>query len=123
MRQGRAVLIRPGGAHEAEDRVDDFLDDSVGHSHFDADFRQEAHFVFSAAVDFRLALLTAIAAYFGHGHARRASGGHGVEDGVQTARFEHCGDVFHWGFPFLFRGRVISAFPVYISLYLHTFNT
>ena len=67
-----ADLVGVGGLR---DRVDNFLDDRVRHGDLDADFRQEAHFVFRAAVDFRLALLAAVAADFRHGHARRAGGG------------------------------------------------
>ena len=105
-RQRSFVLLAGANAHHAfqvEDKIlpspillvlaacviasTDFLDDSVRDSHLDLlDFRQEAHFVFSAAIDFRLALLAAIAAHFSNGDARGAGGGHGVKDGVETAR-------------------------------------
>ena len=41
----------------------------VGHGHFDLQLGDEGDGVFRAAIDFLVALLAAIAAHFGHGHA------------------------------------------------------
>jgi hypothetical protein len=54
---------------------------------------------------------------------------HGVEHGIEAARFEDSGDVLHGGFPF-----VVALWPVqalagstasrmHILHFLHTFNT
>src|SRR5258705_1011761 len=62
------------------DGVDGLVDLVRGDSDLDLDLGQEAHRVFGAAIDFRMALLPAIAFDFRHRETMNANGGQGVTD-------------------------------------------
>src|SRR5215218_11033376 len=77
----------------------DGLDDLVGllarNSDFDLDLRQEIHGVFSAAIDFSMALLTPVSLDLGDGqpvHPRRSQS---VADLVELERLDDGHDDFH----------------------------
>src|SRR5690606_19066095 len=57
------------GARGAGQRLDHLIGPVARHADFDAEFRQEAHRVLGAAIDFLVALLPAVALHLGDGHA------------------------------------------------------
>jgi hypothetical protein len=69
---------------------------SAGHDDFDFDFRQEADGVFSAAVDFGVALLAAVAFDFGNRHALQAEVGQCGPHFLELEGFDHCSDELHF---------------------------
>src|SRR5262249_3897320 len=83
------------GASRVHDGVDDRLGLLWRGDDLELHFRQQFHFVLSAAIDFRLALLAAIAAHFGDGHAGAADALHGVQHLVELARLDDGSDQFH----------------------------
>src|SRR5258707_7222828 len=62
------------------DGVDGLVDLIRGHRDLDLDLGQEAHRVFSTAIDFRMALLPAISLDFRHRETVNANGGQSVAD-------------------------------------------
>jgi len=104
-----------GGRGDGVDR----LVDLVGcDRHFDLDFRQEAHRVFGAAINFRVALLTPVALDLGHGHPVHADPGQRVADLVELERLDDGHDDFHGFSPRLgppcarrVMGSLACAFP------------
>src|SRR5215212_9966547 len=77
----------------------DGLDDLVGllawNSDFDLDLRQEIHGVFSAAVDFSMALLTPVSLDLGDGQPVHPRRGESVSDLVELERLDDGHDDFH----------------------------
>src|SRR5262245_13735996 len=74
----------------------DGLVDLVGcDRHFDLDFRQEAHRIFGAAINFGVALLTPVTLDLGHGHPVHADPGKSVADLVELERLDDGHDDFH----------------------------
>src|SRR4051812_5679431 len=80
----------------------DGLDDLVGlrgwNRHLDLELGQEAHGVFGAAVDFRVALLTSVTLDLGDGHSVHANRSQSVADLVELERLDDGHDDFH-GYP------------------------
>ena len=87
------------GLCSAGDRFDGLVDLSRGDSHLDLDLGKEAHGVFSAAVDFRMALLAAISLDFCHREAVNADGGQGITDFFQLEWLDDGHNNFHGFFP------------------------
>src|SRR5215204_905233 len=81
----------------------DGLDDLVGllarNSDFDLDLRQEIHGVFSAAVDFSMALLTPVSLDLGDGQSVHPRRGESVSDLVELERLDDGHDDFHGSIP------------------------
>ena len=76
-----------------------FVDERRGDSDLDLDLGQETHRIFSAAVDFRMALLAAIALHFRHREAMNADGGQGIADFFQLEWLDDGHNNFHGFFP------------------------
>src|ERR1700755_1625214 len=62
------------------DGFDGLVDLVRGDCDLDLDLGQEAHRVFSTAINFRMALLTAVSLDFGHRQTMNADGGQGITD-------------------------------------------
>src|SRR3954464_5321427 len=77
------------------DGIDRFLDLVGRYRHFDLDLRQEAHGIFSAAINFRVALLTPISLDLRHGHSVHADRSQSVADLVELERLDDGHDDFH----------------------------
>ena len=65
----------------------------------DLEFRQEAHGVFGAAVDFRVALLTSVTLDLGDGHSVHANRSQSVADLVELERLDDGHDDLHGFLP------------------------
>ena len=77
---------------------------SAADGDLDLDLRQEAHGVFGAAIDFRMALLTPVALDFGDGQALDADGGERFAHLVELERLDDCHHDFHKVSPFAVAG-------------------
>src|SRR3954469_13019266 len=77
------------GARGRHDRLDDAVDEIRRDRHFDFQLWQEAHRVFSPAVDFRVPLLTPVAFDFGHREPVHADGGERVAHLVKLERLDY----------------------------------
>src|SRR5215813_1146680 len=66
---------------------------------FDLDLGQEAHRIFSPAVNFRMAFLPAIAFHFGHRETVNADGGQGVPDFFELEWLDNRHNNFHGSYP------------------------
>src|SRR5215470_4002318 len=74
----------------------DNLVDLVGiDGHFNLELWQEAHRIFSASVDFRVALLAPISLDFGDGHPVHPDAGQSVADLVELEGLDDGHDDFH----------------------------
>src|SRR5206468_3753758 len=60
------------GAGRTDDRLHRRVHLRIGQDDFNFDLRQKVHRVFAAAINLGVALLTAEAFHFGHGHAEQA---------------------------------------------------
>src|SRR5215813_8945176 len=87
-----ADLPRLGGGG---DRLDDLVGLVAGNRDLDLEFRQEAHGVFGAAVDFRVALLASVAFDLGDGHPVHANRSQSVADLVELEWLDDGHDDFH----------------------------
>src|SRR5215831_11747176 len=67
-----------------------------GHGDFEAEFRQEIHGVFGAAVDFRVPLLSPVAFDFCYRHAAHSKPCERLSDFVEFEWLDNCDDEFHW---------------------------
>src|SRR5690242_10692858 len=65
----------------------------------DLDLGQETHGVFSTAIDFRMALLSAIAFDFRHRETMNANGGQGVADFLELEWLDDRHNNFHGSYP------------------------
>src|SRR3954451_8046658 len=77
------------------DGIDRFLDLVGRDRHFDLDLRQEAHGIFSAAINFRVALLTPISLDLRHGHSVHADRSQSVADLVELEILDYRFYDFH----------------------------
>src|SRR3954463_2328045 len=77
------------------DGIDRFLDLVGRYRHFDLDLRQEAHGIFSAAINLRVALLTPVSLDLRHGHSVHADRSQSVADLVELERLDDGHDDFH----------------------------
>src|SRR3954470_24108634 len=87
------------GVGRRGDGVDGFVDLIGGDSDLDLDLGQEAHGIFGAAVDFRMALLSAISLDFRHRETVNANGGQGVTDFFQLEWLDNRHNNFHGSYP------------------------
>src|SRR5215470_6153745 len=67
-----------------------------GHGDFDAEFGQEIHGIFGAAVDFCVSLLSPVAFDFRYRYAAHSQCCERFSDFVKFERFDNCDDEFHW---------------------------
>src|SRR5262249_51891159 len=87
-----ADLAGLGGSY---DGVDDLVDLIGRHCRLDLDLGQEAHSVFGAAIDFGVALLTAVSLDLGDGHPEHPDRGQGVAPLVKFKRLDNSNDDLH----------------------------
>src|SRR5262249_21696782 len=87
------------GLGRGRDRFDRLVDLLGGDSDLDLDLGQEAHRIFSAAIDFRVALLPAISLDFRHRETVNANGGQGVPDFFQLEWLDDRHNNFHGSDP------------------------
>src|SRR5438105_56745 len=81
------------------DRVDGLVDLIGIDGDFDLDLGQEAHGVFGAAIDFRVAFLPAISLDFGHREPVNADGGQGITDFFELEWLDDRHNNFHGFIP------------------------
>src|SRR6202012_5043261 len=89
------------------DRFDGLVDLLGGDRDLDLDLGQEAHRVFSAAIDFRVALLSAVPFDFRHRETMNADGGQGVTDFLKLEWLDGRHNNFHGSYPRL--GPAVDA--------------
>src|SRR5882757_7127265 len=87
------------GFRSRGDGVDGFVDLIRGDSDLDLDLGQEAHRIFSAAVDFRMAFLPAISFDFRHRETMNANGGQGITDFFELEWLDDRHNNFHGSYP------------------------
>src|SRR3954462_8492534 len=93
-----AVADLPG-FRGGRDGVDGLVDLVGGDSDLDLDLGQEAHGIFGAALDFRMALLAAISLDFRHRETGNADGSQGVTDFVQLEWRKNRHNNLHGSYP------------------------
>src|SRR5579871_4433881 len=87
------------GFRRRRDGLDRLVDLLGGDSDFDLDLGQEAHRVFGAAIDFRMALLPAVSLDFRHRETVNANGGQGVTDFFELEWLDDRHNNFHGSYP------------------------
>src|ERR1700733_1955273 len=87
------------GFCSGRDCFNGFVDLIGGDSDFNLDLGQEAHRIFSAAIDFRVALLPAISLDFRHRETVNADGGQGVTDFFELEWLDDRHNNFHGSYP------------------------
>src|SRR3954466_13518655 len=87
------------GLGSGGDGVDGLVDLIRGNSDLDLDLGQEAHGVFGAAIDFRMAFLAAITFDFRHRETMNANGGQGVTDFFELEWLDDRHNNFHGSYP------------------------
>src|ERR1700761_2348375 len=87
------------GLGRRRDGVDGLVDLVRSDSDFDLDLGQEAHRVFSTAIDFRMALLSAISFDFRHRKTMNADGGQGITDFFELEWLDDRHNNFHRSYP------------------------
>src|SRR5262245_15735403 len=87
-----ADLTGLGGPY---DGVDDFADQIGRYGGLDLDLGQEADGVFGAAIDFGVALLTAVSLDLGNGHPEHSNRGQSVAHFVNFERLDDSHDNLH----------------------------
>src|SRR4051794_5733485 len=83
------------GFRSRRDGIDGLVDLVRGNSDLDLDLGQEAHRVFGAAIDFRVALLPAISLDFRHRETVNADGGQSVPDFFEFEWLDDRHNDFH----------------------------
>lgn len=71
------------------------LDQGIGQDDLDLDFREEINRIFTAAVNFRVALLAAKTLHLGDGQALRAHSGQRLFNFLEFERFDNGFNLFH----------------------------
>src|SRR6266481_3109523 len=97
-------------ARRQGERFDDFIGATACHHQFQLHFREQVDVVFLAAINFRVALLTAMATHFGNSHAVDSDGLKSLFDLVQFERLDDCLDFFHMSLSSLWVG-IAPALP------------
>src|SRR4051794_5890303 len=87
------------GFRSRGDGVGGLVDLVRGDSDFDLDLGQEAHRIFSAAIDFRMSLLPTVAFDFRHRETVNADGGQGVTDFFEFEWLDDRHNNFHVSYP------------------------
>src|SRR6201990_977438 len=93
-------------------RIDGLVDLVRIDGDFDLDLGQEAHGIFGAAIDFRMAFLAAVSLDFRHRQTVNANGGQGVTDFFEFEWLDDRHNNFHGSYPRLarpVRDRAIST--------------
>src|ERR1700726_3037637 len=93
------------GFRRRRDGVNGLVDLVRGDRDLDLDLGQEAHRVFSAAVNFGVALLPAISLDFRHRETVNANGGQGVTDFFELEWLDDRHNDFHGSYPRLGPGQ------------------
>src|SRR3569623_807984 len=75
--------------------LDGAIDLGIGDRDLDLDFGQETHGIFGAAIDFGVALLSAVPLHFRDRAAMNANGGQGIADLFQLERLDDSHLVLH----------------------------
>src|SRR5581483_10650563 len=91
------------------DGIDGLVDGFGSDGDFDLDLGQEAHRVFSAAVNFRMALLPAIPLDFRHRETVNANGGQGITDFFELEWLDDRHNNFHGSYPRLVPGTDVTG--------------
>src|SRR3954452_15900977 len=81
------------------DRIDGLVDLVRIDGNFDLDLGQEAHGVFGAAIDFRMAFLSAVSLHFCNRQTVNADGGQGVTDFFEFEWLDDRHNNFHGSYP------------------------
>src|ERR1700742_3512345 len=97
------------GFCRGRDRVDGLVDLIGGDRDLDLDLGQEAHRVFSAAIDFRVALLPPVSLDFRHRETVNANGGQGVADLFEFEWLDDRHNNFHESYPRLVPGHDVAG--------------
>src|SRR4051812_35930029 len=87
------------GLGRAGDGLDGLVDLVRGDGDLDLDLGQEAHRVFSTAIDFRMAFLPAVSLDFRHRETVNANGGQGVPDFFEFEWLNDRHNNFHGSYP------------------------
>src|SRR5437868_10982312 len=87
------------GLRSRRDGLDGLVDLARAYSDLDLDLGQETHCVFSAAIDFRMALLAAISLDFRHRETVNANGGQGITDFFELEWLDDRHNNFHGSYP------------------------
>src|ERR1700760_3017290 len=87
------------GLGRGGDRIDGLVDLLGRDRDLDLDLGQEAHRVFGAAIDFRVAFLPAVSLDFRHREPVNADGGQGVPDFFQLEWLDDRHNNFHGSYP------------------------
>src|SRR3984885_7743860 len=87
------------GLCSGRDGVDGLVDLIRGDRDLDLDLGQEAHRVFSTAINFRMAFLPAISLDFRHRETVNANGGQGVTDFFELEWLDDRHNNFHGSYP------------------------
>src|SRR5881394_3298321 len=87
------------GLGRGSDGIDGLVDLVRSDSDLDLDLGQEAHRVFSTAIDFRMTFLPAIPLDFGYRQTVNANGGQGVTDFFQLEWLDDRHNNFHGFYP------------------------
>src|SRR3954469_3196689 len=98
------------GLGSGGDGVDGLVDLIRGNSDLDLDLGQEAHGVFGATIDFRMAFLAAITFDFRHPETMNANGGQGITDFFEFEWLDDRHNDFHGSYPRLARSRADRTF-------------
>src|SRR3954454_5015981 len=89
------------GFRGRRDGLDGFVDLVRADSDLDFDLGQETDGVFSTAINFRMALLTAISFDFRHRETMNANGGQSVNDFFELEWLDDLHNDFHGSYPWL----------------------
>src|SRR6185437_2527241 len=81
------------------DGIDGLVDGFGSDGDFDLDLGQEAHGIFGAAVDFRMAFLAAVTLDFRHRETVNANGGQGIADFFELEWLDDRHNNFHGSYP------------------------
>src|SRR4051812_2159367 len=92
------------------DGVDGLVDLVRGHGDLDLDLGQEAHGIFGAAIDFRMALLPTVSLDFRHRKTVNADGGQGIPDFFELEWLDDRHNNFHGSCSPLGPGQTDQAF-------------
>src|SRR5580692_411908 len=87
------------GFCRGRDRVDGLVDLIGGDRDLNLDLGQEAHRIFSAAIDFRVAFLTTVSLDFCHRQTVNADGGQGITDFFEFEWLDDRHNNFHGSYP------------------------
>ena len=83
------------GSRRPNDGFDGLLDQGIGQDDLDLDFWKEIDRIFTAAVNFRVALLAAKTLHLGDGQALRAHSGQRLFNFFEFERFDNGFNLFH----------------------------